>query len=71
MPAGFFPFGFTRPIPLANTEPDSEGGQGPKGDKGDKGDSVTAGEGSPSTIIPGVSVYIDGVSGTIYRYDPD
>lgn len=44
---------------------------GPRGEKGERGDSVTAGVGSPSTIIPGVSVFIDAVSGDIYVYEED
>lgn len=44
---------------------------GPRGEKGEKGDSITAGVGSPSTIIPGVSVFIDAVSGDIYIYEED
>lgn len=48
-----------------------EGGQVIQGPKGDKGDSVTAGQGAPSTIIPGVSVFIDAISGNIYVYEAD
>lgn len=44
---------------------------GPPGPKGDKGDSITAGAGEPSAIIPGVSVFIDAVSGDIYVYEED
>lgn len=69
---GFWPFNSSTSAILPVTGGSSGGGtQGPKGDKGDPGDSVTAGAGEPSTIIPGVSVYIDAVSGEVYVYEPD
>ena len=39
--------------------------------QGPKGDSVTAGREPPTEIIPGVSVFIDAVSGEVYRYEKD
>lgn len=56
-------------ITISTTGP--QGPRGPKGDKGDKGDSVTAGAGEPGAIIPGVSTYIDAISGQVYVYEED
>lgn len=66
------------PVLVAPSAPATDGSndgtvglQGPPGPKGDKGDSVTAGAGPPSSIIPGISTFIDAVSGAVYVYEED
>jgi hypothetical protein len=62
-------FAYVIPADPGEPSPAPSPGEGIPGPKGDKGDSVTAGSAPPTTIIPGVSVFIDAVSGDVYVYE--